>query len=62
VARIEAHKKGEGSPLIKAVVEAGISFHVAQIIPGKNFKFEKTIKAYKNTRRLCPICRGEMLV
>ena len=57
--RIERHVRGDGSGLVRAVVEAGIGFQVAKIWEGTR-AFERYLKNQKNACRLCPICRGEV--
>ena len=58
--RIDEHRRGQGSPLVRAWVAVGIGFVVARVWRGKQAtrRFERALKKGKNTRRLhCPICR-----
>jgi len=57
--RIERHVRGDGSKLVKAVVEAGIGFKVAKVWEGTR-ELERYFKNKKNACKLCPICRGEI--
>lgn len=54
--RIEAHRKGNGSALMKVVAERKIGWVVARIWLGKDKKWERHLKRQKNAPRLCPIC------
>lgn len=56
--RIERHKGGNGSPLVAAVVNAGIDIVVARTWSGDR-NLERRLKNRHNTpRQLCPICRN----
>ena len=58
-ARIERHKTGNGSPLVRAVVNAGIEIELARTWSGDR-KLERRLKDRHNTpKQLCPICRGD---
>jgi predicted GIY-YIG superfamily endonuclease len=57
--RIQQHRSGEGSPLVKAVMEAGISVHLANTWEGGR-DLERQFKRRHNSRKLCPICRAEV--
>lgn len=52
----------KGSRLLTVAVAAGCSLHLARIWPGKDRKFERSLKGGKdgnrtwNRARLCPIC------
>jgi hypothetical protein len=55
--RIKEHLDGRGSPLVRAVVEAGIEVFVARTWKGVTWTFEK--RGHGSHRRgSCPICRG----
>jgi hypothetical protein len=56
-ARLVAHLSGRGSPLVAAVVAAGIDVTVARTWDGGRGA-ERLLKRRKNNRRLCPVCRG----
>lgn len=47
-----------GSPLIRAAIEAGSTVTVATTFPGAGRDFEKLIKTRKDVRRWCPCCAG----
>lgn len=51
-ARINEHLSGRGSPLVKAVVEAGYDVSVALLWPHATREVEKWWKRHKNTPRL----------
>jgi predicted GIY-YIG superfamily endonuclease len=53
--RLDRHARGFGSPLIKAVVAAGISFWPIRTWRGGRPK-ERRLKKRHNSRDLCPIC------
>lgn len=54
-ARIAEHSAGRGTPLVAAIVAAGVGFQVARTWRGtRNDK--RTIKAQRNTPRVCPLC------
>lgn len=55
--RIERHKRGDGSKLVKAVVESGIKINIVRTWPGKDRHFERGLKRQKNSHRYCPVCR-----
>ncbi len=56
-ARIECHRKGRGSRLLRAVNEAGIDWKVVRTWPGKDGNFERKLKNRKKAWQLCPVCR-----
>lgn len=57
--RLNEHLNGysSGSPLVKAVIAAGIDVTVAAIFSEEGRDFEKKIKRSKNTPKFCPICQ-----
>lgn len=58
--RLEYHRSGKGSKLLKAVTGAGIDVVVARTWSDGTRDFERKLKNQKNARsRLCPICRGQ---
>lgn len=56
-ARLEYHRKGTGSKLLRAVVAAGIGFQVADLWPDGDRNFERQLKNRKKAGLLCPLCR-----
>ncbi len=56
--RIHQHLNGEGSPLVKAVMDAGILVHLATTWEGGH-DLERQLKNRHNSPKLCPICQAE---
>ena len=54
--RIGEHRNGNGSPLLRAVTEAGIPWQVVRTWPKRGRTFERYLKNQKNSWRFCPIC------
>lgn len=54
-ARINRHRAGDGSKLLRAVKQAGIGYRVVRTWSGGRL-FERRLKRRKNTPKLCPIC------
>lgn len=54
-ARFDRHDNGHGSPLLRAVAEAGIAYHVVRTWDGDR-SVERSLKRRKNGRDLCPVC------
>ena len=55
-ARMEQHRTGNGSAIMAAVVERGISWSVVRTWAGGR-SLERKLKDQHNAPRLCPICR-----
>ncbi len=55
-ARMEAHRRGNGSAIMRAVSEAGISWRLVRTWPGGR-DVEKKLKSQHNSPRFCPICQ-----
>jgi predicted GIY-YIG superfamily endonuclease len=53
--RLHEHEQGNGSKLLAAVARAGIPWQLARTWPGDR-AWERRLKRYKKSRRLCPIC------
>jgi predicted GIY-YIG superfamily endonuclease len=59
--RLHEHEHGNGSKLLAAVARAGIPWQLArtkswpQLLPGDR-SWERRLKRYKKSRRLCPFC------
>lgn len=53
--RVQEHLEGRGSPLVRAVVEAGIGVQLVRTWRGTR-TFEREIKDGKSTTRHCPRC------
>lgn len=54
--RLQEHLSGQGSPLVKAVVQAGIEVQTALVIDGDR-ALERTMKNRKKASVFCPICK-----
>jgi len=60
--RLHAHAYGKSNvPYIKAYFNKGIPFVVFALWTGDR-KLERHIKNYKNSKKLCPICRDRRLL
>ena len=53
--RVEKHKRGTGSKLLRALREVNIPFHVVKTWEGDR-KQERKLKNNKNALRICPVC------
>lgn len=62
IAREERHWNGNGSPLLKAVKNAGINFGIVRIWENKTRQFERQLKRQHNSKRFCPLCNKDILV
>lgn len=56
--RLAYHKKGNGAKILHALNKIGIEYDIVRIWPNASWTFEKELKRYKNSWRLCPICNG----
>ena len=57
--RLAEHLAGQGSPLVRAVVAAGIAVEIAAVVPG-----DRVLERRWHVRhgsRLCPMCRPRRL-
>lgn len=54
------HKKGPGAHLMGVVNYLQIRWKLARVWVGKGRDFECELKDYKNARRLCPECSGDI--
>lgn len=57
--RIERHRRGDGSRLMRAVVAAGIGFEVVRVWEEGDRALERRLKNRKKSSKLCPVCRGK---
>jgi hypothetical protein len=55
--RFERHLNGNGSPLVRAVIRAGINIRIGRTYPEGDKKFERELKNQKQSSRFCNICR-----
>lgn len=55
--RLEYHRGGRGSRLLKAVALKGIAFDVVRKWPEGDRNFERSLKNKRNAPRLCPVCK-----
>ncbi len=56
VARIAAHRQGQGARLMEVIIDSGNDFTVARTLPGVARSEERRLKRQHNAPRLCPIC------
>ncbi len=56
--RMFEHGAGIGAKILRALVEKGIHYRIANTFPGDRI-LERRIKNQKNTRRYCPICKSK---
>jgi predicted GIY-YIG superfamily endonuclease len=57
--RLYHHRKGTGAKLLRAVIQKGLDFELAETWENRDKHFERKLKNRKKARRLCPVCRGE---
>jgi predicted GIY-YIG superfamily endonuclease len=57
-ARVKHHLAGRGSRLMDVVTRAGIKWSVVRTWPQADRNFERKLKNWKKTSRLCPVCRA----
>lgn len=57
--RLERHRSGRGSPLLKAVNDAGIKYKVSRSIHNVTRNAERQIKDERNHKRYCPCCTNK---
>lgn len=57
--RLDAHARGTGSRLMRAVSLAGIGWRVVRIWPHGDRTQERRLKRQRNLSRFCPVCKGE---
>ncbi len=55
-ARLAKHRKGPGSPMLRAATRNGIAFDVVRVWPNATRTDERKLKNRKRARCLCPIC------
>jgi hypothetical protein len=57
IARLTAHKNGNGSRLVRVINDAGIEWQLARVWDGDRF-LERQLKRRGGRSRICPICQG----
>lgn len=60
-ARLEEHRRGNGSAFMAAVSQRGIEWTLARVWPGQGRDWERHLKRQKHAARLCPICNQNAL-
>ncbi len=55
--RLEYHRNGRGSKLLKAVALKGIEFSVVRTWEDGDRNFERSLKNKRNAPKLCPVCQ-----
>ena len=58
--RLERHRSGQGSRLLRAVMQAGINFDVVRVWNDVDRNFERKLKKRKNSKHFCPRCGGKI--
>ena len=58
--RMETHRAGRGSKLVRAVMENDSDFVVARTWENGDRTFERHLKDQKNGPRFCPICQAKL--
>ncbi len=58
--RVEYHKKGKGSRLLRAVALAKINFDVVRTWPDGDRNFERSLKNKKKASQFYPICNPKL--
>lgn len=61
VKRIERHRRGDGSRLLRAVTKAGIKWEVVRVWSIGDRHNERSMKKKRNHWRFCPVCRAKRL-
>ena len=56
--RLQTHLDGQGSPLIRAAVGAGVEIQLAATYPGSRL-LERRLKRWHKTGQFCPTCRAQ---
>ena len=56
--RMDRHRSGDGSRLLRALKEANIGYTVVRTWKGDR-SLERRLKKRKNSPSFCPVCRGE---
>ena len=54
--RLDEHRTGQGSPLMRAVTEAGIPWEVVRTWPDADRMREVQLKSRHNSPKMCPVC------
>jgi len=57
--RLDRHRRGDGSPLIRALLERGGDFAVVRTWSPGTRDLERQLKRRKKLREICPTCRAE---
>jgi predicted GIY-YIG superfamily endonuclease len=60
-ARLATHLRGDGSPLIRAAVAAGVDVQLAATYPGSR-QLERRLKRWHKTSQFCPTCRARSIM
>lgn len=58
-ARLEEHRKGNGSKLLAALRRAGISWRLVRTWDNVDRHFERKLKKRKKATQFCSACSGE---
>jgi len=55
--RLEAHKKGNGAKILRALVQRNIGFRIVQIWHDQDGFYERKLKNYKKASTFCWKCK-----
>jgi hypothetical protein len=59
--RFQTHVSGQGSGLVRAAVQAGITVELACTWEQRDRHFERALKRLRAATELCPLCRADRL-
>ncbi len=54
--RVDVHLAGQGSPLVRAAVDAGCAVELTRVWADADRHFERKLKRRREAPRLCPAC------
>jgi len=58
--RFLRHKSGDGSRLLRALVQNDIEFSIVRVWPGASRTFERQLKNRKKSGHFCPVCNPKI--
>lgn len=57
--RMYYHRNGNGAAILRACNERNIKYDVVREWDGADGNFERKLKKFKKSKRLCPICNSK---